>query len=124
VYHDFAFLGAESIDAAVGARIAAADGKFEAYHRLVYANQQGENQGAFARPRLAQIAVAAGLDGPLFLRRLDDAALIAAVNAETARGRDLGVNSTPTLVVGGQMLRGSPTYPDLAALLVALGAPR
>jgi protein-disulfide isomerase len=124
VYHDYAFLGAESIDAAVGARIAAADGKFEAYHRLVFANQQGENQGAFARPRLAQIAVAAGLDGPTFLRGLDNRTLIDAVKAETERGSGLGVTSTPTLVIGGEMMRGSPAYSDLAALLVSLGAPQ
>ncbi len=124
VYHDFAFLGAESIDAAVGARIAAAAGKFEAYHRLVYANQQGENQGGFARPRLEQIAIAAGLDGPTFLRGLDDTATIAAVKAETTRGRGLGVNSTPTLVIAGQMMRGVPAYDSLAALLVADGAPQ
>ncbi len=122
VYHDFAFLGPESIDAAVGARIAAAAGKFDAYHRLVYANQQGENQGAFARPRLEQLAVAAGLDGQAFLAGLDDPTLIAAVHAETEQGRVLGVNATPTLVIGGKLTRGVPTWDQLVVLLAAQGA--
>ena len=48
VYRDFAFLGTESIDAAVAARCAGEQGAFWSYHDWLYANQNGENAGWFS----------------------------------------------------------------------------
>jgi protein-disulfide isomerase len=122
VYHDFAFLGPESLTAAVGARCAARSGRFETYHALVYANQGAENAGGFATPRLTAIASAAGLDASTFQACLDDPALAQAVKAETEHGRALGVIATPSLVVGGLLVRGVPAWDDLVAMLAAAGA--
>ena len=38
------------------------DGKFWDFHQLVFHNQHGENQGAFTRERLADIAELVGLE--------------------------------------------------------------
>jgi protein-disulfide isomerase len=122
VYHDFAFIGPESVTAAVGARCAAQVGRFEAYHTLVYANQGAENSGALSRPRLVEIAAAAGAGRSAFGACLDDSGLAAAVSAETAAGRALGVTATPSLVIAGQVVRGVPSWENLVALLSAAGA--
>ena len=119
-YRDFVFIGAESLDAAVGMR--AADqlaGKFWDYNAIVFENQDGENLGAFSRERLGLMAEKIGLDKAAFTALLDDAALIAAVNEETAGGQALGINQTPTLVVNGVVKPGLPTWEDLQAMVEA-----
>jgi len=103
VYRDFAFLGQESIDAAVAARCAGRQdpGAYWRYHDLLFASQQGENQGTFARANLLTLAGIAALDPTTFSACLDDPAVAKAVADETAQGRTAGVVSTPTLRVSG-----------------------
>jgi protein-disulfide isomerase len=103
VYHDFAFLGQESIDAAVAARCAGRQdpGAYWRYHDLLFASQQGENQGAFSRANLVTLAGIASLDATAFTACLDDPAVAKAVADETAQGRALGIASTPTLRITG-----------------------
>ncbi|MDP2350256.1 MAG: thioredoxin domain-containing protein, partial [Chloroflexota bacterium] len=62
VHRDFAFLGPESVDAAIAVHCAAREDKYWVMHDAVYAAQNGENRGGFARPRLAQVAASVGLD--------------------------------------------------------------
>lgn len=111
-YRDFAFLGAESTDAAVAARCADRQGAFWRYHDLLFASQRGENQGTFARANLLQLAGFAGLEGAPFASCLDDSAVRAAVESETERGRSFGVTSTPTIRVIGPA--GTETLAGLA----------
>jgi protein-disulfide isomerase len=120
-YHDLAFIGKESIDAAAAARIAEEMGAgFWTYHDLLYANQAAENSGAFSRDRLADIAVAAGLDRAAFLVKLADPQYTAAVTAETSVGTAAGVVSTPTLIINGKTYAGLPDYTKLSAVLDGL----
>lgn len=123
VYRDMAFLGQESLDAAVGARAAEqllGAGGFWRYHDLLFHNQDGENEGAFNRTVLGDMAVSLGMDRAEFLRLLDDAQLIAAVRDETREGQQAGVTSTPTLIVNGQHVVGLPTWDRLAEYLDGL----
>jgi len=103
VYRDFAFLGQESIDAAVAARCAGRQdpGAYWRYHDLLFASQQGENQGTFARANLVTLAGIAALDATPFTACLDDPAVAKEVADETAQGRAVGIASTPTLRVRG-----------------------
>ncbi len=125
-FHDFTFIGPESFDAAIAARVAGASESFWPYHDLLFANQGAENSGAFSRNRLADMAVAVGLDRAAFLAAMDDPTYLAAVKDETAAGAALGVTATPTMSINGQMTSGMP---DLAALgtyldgLVAASSP-
>lgn len=89
-------------------------------HALVFANQKGENKGALSRDRLAEMAVLAGLDRTAFLALLDDPALIAAVEEETQAGAARGIASTPTLVIGGELAPGVPSWAELDALVTGL----
>lgn len=122
-YSDFAFLGPESFDAAAAMRVAEAmDGKFWDYHHVLFHNQDGENRGAFDRERLADMAESIGLDRDEFLAEMDDPKYIEAVEAESAEGRALSVNSTPSLVINGEVLRGVPTWDDLKAVIADAAA--
>lgn len=113
VYRDFAFLGQESIDAAIAARCAAREGRFWPFHDYLFANQEGENQGAFSQPRLEAIASAVSLDQATFSACQNDPTVAQAVAAERAAGQAVPVNSTPTLLVGDEVIVGVPAWDDL-----------
>ena len=122
VAHDYSFIGSrsspdESTDAAVAARCAGQDGKYWEYAEYLWANQGGENSGAFVRQRLDQIATAVGLDLAKFDQCLSDPPIRAAVATETAQGASLGITGTPTVFVNGQKYPTVPTYEQLATLI-------
>jgi protein-disulfide isomerase len=120
-FHDLAFIGQESTDAAVAARVAGDLGnKFWAYHDMLYANQHGENKGAFSRERLADIAVAVGLDRQAFLTAMNDPKYLAAVKQETSEGNALGVTGTPTMFIDGQQFANLLDWSKVAAALDSL----
>ena len=56
VYRDFAFIGEESVQAAIAARSAESQGRYWQYHDFLFANQNGENKGWFSSGRLQSIA--------------------------------------------------------------------
>ena len=118
-HRDYAFLGAESYGAAVAVRCAGRVGKYWAMHDAVYTAQNGENQGAFVRARLLQIAASVGLDAGPFTTCLDEHAVLVDVLADTSAGIRSGVTSTPTMDVNGTRFLG---VSDVAALLKAIDA--
>ena len=124
-YHDYAFLDGksstkESQDSAAAARCAADQGMFWPYHDWLYANQRGENKGAFSRDRLRTIAENVGLDVDAWQACLDKGDALAAVAAETRQGTSLRINSTPTLIIDSELLRAVPRLDDLRARLDAI----
>jgi protein-disulfide isomerase len=119
-YRDFPFLGQESIDAAAAMRVAEdLDGKFWDFHQLVFHNQHGENQGAFSIDRLADMAELVGLDRETFLTAMEDPGFRDAAEAEAAQGSELGVSSTPTLFINGEISRGVPQWDALSQQIEA-----
>jgi protein-disulfide isomerase len=114
VYRDFAFLGPESITAAVGARCAARENRFWQFHDYLFANQRDENRGGFSDARLAAIAAAVGLDLDAYRACQADQAERQAVIDERAAAAAVPINSTPTLVINGeQRIVGVPEYAEL-----------
>jgi protein-disulfide isomerase len=129
VQHDAAFQGArtggaydESVEAAAGARCAATQNGFWPFHDWAFANQSGENKGAFADARLRAIATSAGLDVPAWdaCRATGEQQL--AVRAETKQGLAQGVSATPTLFVNGQVIVGLHSADELGKLIEAAAA--
>jgi protein-disulfide isomerase len=120
-FRDFAFLGQESIEAAAAARCAGQQDGYWRYHDLLFASQQGENQGAFAAKNLVSIAGFAGLDREKFATCMNDSAVRTAVTAETEAGRALGVASTPSVNVvgpkGTTLLKGVPGFDGIDAAI-------
>ncbi len=119
-FHDFAFLGQESVDAAVAAQCAGDQGEFWQYHGWLYANQDssGENQGWFTRARLDAIALKVGLNQATFDTCLADPAKATAVEAERQAGAALGVNETPSIFINDK-LQNLDTYQSLSATIRA-----
>jgi len=113
----FAFLGEESLTSAVGAVCADKQGKFWAYHAYLFANQTGENGGAFSAPRLRILAEAAGLDLTAWDSCIADPAIRAEVEAESAAASAAGINGTPWLKIGDWSDSGAPPELELYKLI-------
>jgi protein-disulfide isomerase len=130
VHHDAAFQGAkstssydESVEAGAGARCAADQGRYWSYQDWTFANQSGENEGAYAATRLTAIATAAGLDVEAWQACVATGSAQQAVRAETSEAVAAGVNATPTMSINGQTIVGLRSVADLGALIEAAAAP-
>ena len=129
VHHDAAFQGAkslasydESVEAGVGARCAADQGRYWPFQDWTFANQSGENKGAFADGRLRSIATAAGLDVTAWDACRATGLQQAAVRSETAQALAGGINATPTMTLGGQTIVGLRSVTELGRMIEAAAA--
>ena len=102
------------------ARCAGDQGRYWAYHDVLF-----ERQPRFERDDLVDYAVNLNLDRERFERCLDARQFRAAVEADFAEGRELGVRSTPTFLINGKPLVGAqPIDRFRAAIDEALRARR
>jgi protein-disulfide isomerase len=129
VHHDAAFQGAkssspydESVQAAAGARCAADQDAYWPFQDWAFANQNGENEGAFAATRLASIASAAGLDVATWKSCVAAGTAQTAAKTETAAAVAAGVNATPTMRLNGQTIVGLQSVTELGARIEAAAA--
>jgi protein-disulfide isomerase len=103
IYRHFALTFHRSAALAAEAAVAAAEqGKFWAFHDLLYANF-----GQLSRADLERFAQAAGLDLAAFRAALDDRRYRDAVIAELASAEALGVDGTPTTFINGAPVGGA-----------------
>ena len=105
-WRDFPYQGQESVDAALAARAAQAQGKFWLYHDLLYANQSSGNSGGYSEENLISLAEEAGLDRRRFEEDLKSARYEEVVQADFREGQALGINGTPTFFINDQVLVG------------------
>lgn len=106
IYKHLAFLGPESLTAAIAAECAADQGKFWEYHDYLFEHQQGENQGAFTQDKVIAFGQALGLDATRFDKCVKGSETIERVQADTEEAQKVGVASTPTFFVNGVPLVG------------------
>jgi protein-disulfide isomerase len=106
VWRDFPYQGQESVDAALAARAAQAQGEFWEYHDLLYDNQSSGNSGGYSEDNLISLAEEAGLDMRRFEQDLRSARYEEAVQADFQEGQGLGINGTPTFFINDQVLVG------------------
>ncbi len=125
VYRDAAFQGQrgtnpaydELVEAAAGARCAADQGLFWQMHDWIFANWNGENDGAFAKDRLRAIAQGADLNVDAYDACLATGQQQAAARSETQQAVAAGVDSTPTLIINGRKVAGVPSVAQLTQLI-------
>ena len=105
-WKDFPYQGRESVDAALAARAAQAQGKFWEYHDLIYANQSSGNSGGYSEESLTALAEEAGLDSQRFEDDLQSARYEETVQSDFREGQNLGISGTPTFFINDQVLVG------------------
>ncbi|WP_156875836.1 DsbA family protein [Ornithinimicrobium pekingense] len=106
-FRDFVIFDEQSHQAAVAARAAAAQDLLEPYQTAVFA-RSSEGHAELERQDLLDIAEEVGVpDLAAFEQALDDPALAAAVDADTAEARSIGLSSTPTFLVNTTVVQGA-----------------
>jgi protein-disulfide isomerase len=105
-WRDFPYQGQESVDAALAARAAQAQGRFWEYHDLLYKNQSSGNSGGYSEENLLALAEEAGLDGRRFEEDLRSARYEETVQADFREGQGLGISGTPTFFINDQVVVG------------------
>ena len=101
-WRDFPYRGQASVNAAVAARSAQAQGRFWEYHDLLYDSQFS----GFSDENLTELAREAGLDTQRFESDYRSGRYERSVHADFQQGLNAGVNGTPTFYFNGKMLVG------------------
>ena len=100
VYRSFGdFIGAESGGAAQAAYCAGDQGKFWEMHDIIFANQTGENVGAYTDRRLAAFAEELDLDMGEFNSCFDSGKYADMVEQDAKDGLLAGIQATPSFVM-------------------------
>jgi protein-disulfide isomerase len=94
------------------ARCAGDQGRYWAYHDVLF-----ERQPHFQRQDLVAYAINLNLDRERFERCLDGRKYRAAVEADFAEGRELGVRSTPTFLINGKPVVGAQPIENFRAAI-------
>lgn len=106
-YRNFAFIGPESVQAANAALCASDQNSFWGYAATLFANQTGENVGAFDETRLLAFGEEIGLNMDSFSSCVESGDYAAQVDQDRLDGQQAGVSSTPSFLVNGQLLTGA-----------------
>ncbi|HYF94769.1 MAG TPA: thioredoxin domain-containing protein [Symbiobacteriaceae bacterium] len=88
--------------AAEASECAADQGKFWAYHDLLFKNQKA----TMTQAQLKTWAKDLGLDTNQFNQCMDTKKYEAKVKQQSAEGAKMGINQTPTFVLNGKILKG------------------
>jgi protein-disulfide isomerase len=118
-WHDMAWEGDESKDAANAARCAGDQGKYWPYHDLLYQSQGPVNSGAFSKDHLKAFGAKLGLDTATFDGCIDGDTHAAAVAADFAEAGRLGIDGTPAFFVNGQRIDGAQPFSAFQAAIDA-----
>ena len=116
-FNDFAFIGQESLRAAEAATCADEQDQFWLYHDTLFLNQRGENGGAFADENLRTFAAAIGLDERDFNTCLGSNRYRNEINDGIVEARDLGIQSTPTFRINGQLVEGVISFEQFQSII-------
>jgi len=117
VWRDY-LRNADSIDLAVAARCAGAQGKFWEMHDKLFEDQDNLTTADEARlNRLVALAVSLGLNDTEFATCLANRDNLDKIKADYAAGNDLAILGTPTWFVNNYPISGAMTLDNFKALI-------
>jgi protein-disulfide isomerase len=126
IYRHFPFIDDraprnESDQAANASMCARDENRFWDYHDMLFANWNGENQGAFSDSRLVAFAEALGLEMESFNQCFNANLNKDEIDADLQSGRDSGVNGTPSVIVNGKMITPGfvPSFAEISEAVEA-----
>jgi protein-disulfide isomerase len=115
----YSFIGEESVKAAEAAYCAADQGKFWEYHDLLFANQNGENQGVYTQEFVLQMAKELSLDIATFQTCIDYGTYAQKVTDNMNYGQSKGVNGTPYFLVNDKLVDSGNLEAAIEEALIA-----
>jgi protein-disulfide isomerase len=119
IYRNFVIIGPESLEAARASMCAAEQERFWDYHDMLFANHTGENVGDYAERRLIAFADALGLDQGRFRACLSSGKYDDQISEDKALGQALGISSTPSFGINGQLFKGALPFSEFEKVIEA-----
>ncbi len=95
----------ESHWAAYAAECANRQGKFWQYYDKLFGEWRGEFVGTYTKANLKKYAADIGLETVAFNKCVDNEETASVIQAEIAEARRLGIQGTPTFMIGGRVLQ-------------------
>ncbi|MFV0428884.1 MAG: DsbA family protein [Arachnia sp.] len=122
-FRDMAIFGEDSIKAAAAARAAGQEGLFWEFTEGLYGKLPQSGHPDITAELLREVATEVGVtDLDAFEAYYSDPEVIAAVEADTAEGQALGITSTPTFLIGTQVVSGAQPQEVFAEVIEAEAA--
>jgi protein-disulfide isomerase len=106
------FIGQESVRAAEAAYCAGDQEKFWEMHDIIFANQTGENVGAFTDKRLNAFAKELGLDTGTFDTCFSGGKYADRVSQDGVDARQAKIQATPSFLINGKLLEGAQSFAE------------
>ena len=106
--------------AAQAAEAAGEQGKFWEMYAKIYENQDSWSTVSDPVSTFVDYAKVLGLDAAKFEQEVRDNKFSDKINSDLNDGQSLGVNSTPTLYLNGEKLKGLPTYEQFKSRIDSL----
>ena len=119
-YHPLSFLGPESQLAANAAGCAADQGQFIPFHKLLYANQPGENSGAWSTSYFTTLSLALGIVSKDYDKCVANNEYKDWVINVANEGAKRNINSTPTVFINGKEIDRDKAYNSLGEFMLAV----
>jgi len=119
IYRNFVIIGTESLDAARASLCAGEQQRFWDYHDILFANQTGENAGDFTERRLMAFSAELGLDQGAFRTCFDSRKFDDQIAQDKALGQSLGISSTPSSTINGQLFKGALPFSEFEKVIEA-----
>lgn len=116
-YTPYSFIGAESVRAAEAAYCASDQGKFWDYYDTLFANQTGENVGAFADGKLVGFATTLSLNMEQFNDCFTNGKYKDLVKENVTYGQSKGIQGTPSFLVNGKLVMADKVFEAIDAAL-------
>jgi protein-disulfide isomerase len=104
------FIGVESLRAGEAAYCAGDQQKFWEMHDIIFANQTGENVGAYSDTRLVAFAEKLGLDMVTFNDCFTSKKYESRVMQDGVDGQAAGVKATPSFTINGKLVEGAQPF--------------
>ena len=112
VFKEFPILGEDSVLAAQAALAANKQGLYREFHQALMAHK-----GAYDTALLRQIATAVGMDPDRMQTDMMDAAAKASIVANRGLAEALLINSTPSFIIGNQVIAGAIPIEEMMELI-------
>ncbi len=121
VFKDYAFLGSDSVTAALAGRAVweVAPDKFYKWHNAMFVKQDTENGGWGNKADILALTKSLGIDSDKVSQLMTSKAseYQKLIDADKAEGTSFGIQGTPGTIVGNQMISGAQPYATVKAAI-------
>ena len=117
IYRNYPFIGDESFQAAEAALCASDQDRLKDYDEIIYVNWNGQNKGTYSEKNLITMAELLQLNVNSFSECMSSDKHIKNIQKDIDDGKKLGIKSTPSVLIDGELILGTKSYGDYRVII-------